>query len=55
MMSKINGRSGTICQTLREVYFHVDDEALKYKLRVCMAMAKSMNRRLHFYNERMAG
>lgn len=43
------GRQGTICQTLRDIYHVVSDESVQYKLRVCMAMAKAMNKKLKEY------
>lgn len=54
MMEKQGGRPGTICQELREVYYNIDSEDLKYKLRVCMAMVKSMHRRLNEYKENLS-
>jgi len=49
LMNKIHGRKGTICETLREVYREIDDPKLQKKVRVCVAMAKSMNKQLHKY------
>ena len=40
---------GTICQELREIYHMVDDEEAKIKIRVAMAMAKKIIRRLFMY------
>lgn len=48
------GRTGTICQTLRGIYHAIDNEGAKYQLRVCMAMAKSMNKRLKKYRSEYA-
>jgi len=49
MMNKEGGRAGTICETIRNVYHQIDNEDLRYQLRIAMAMAKSMNRRLKAY------
>jgi len=48
---ELHGRVGTICQSLRDIYHAVPNDDLKYKLRVCMAMAKAMNKRLKQYKE----
>ena len=39
----------TICQVLREIYGLSDDEDIKLKARVAMAMAKKMHERLKYY------
>ena len=49
MMNKEGGRAGTICETIRNVYHKIDNEDLRYQLRIAMAMAKSMHRRLKVY------
>lgn len=41
----------TICQTLRDLYQMTDDEEIKEKLRLAMAMAKAMHQRLKAYKE----
>ena len=43
------GDRGTICQTLRELYEVAENEKVKYKLRMCLAMAKAMAARLEAY------
>ena len=47
----IQGREGTICQSLRDIYHIIPDDDIKYKLRVCMAMVKAMNNKLKQYRE----
>ena len=47
----IQGREGTICQNLRDIYHAVSGDDLQYKIRVCMAMAKSMNTKLKQYKQ----
>ena len=39
----------SICQTLRDTYRMVEDEAVKEKLRLAWAMAKKMHERLKYY------
>lgn len=39
----------SICQFLRDMYHETDDSNLKLKIRVCMAMAKAMNKKLQEY------
>lgn len=39
----------TICQTLREIFQMSDNEEIKYKCRLAMAMAKKMQNRLLEY------
>jgi len=46
MLDGKHGGANSICQTLRNMYLKTDDEYMKYNLRLVMAMAKSMNRRL---------
>jgi hypothetical protein len=41
----------SICQTLRDIYHMSDDEELKMKCRLAMAMAKAMNEQLKRYKE----
>ena len=46
--SKYQGHN-SICQKLRDMYYEVSDEKVKMDIRVCMAMAKSMNKKLQYY------
>lgn len=39
----------SICQTIRDIYHMTDNEELKLKCRVAMAMTKAMNERLKEY------
>lgn len=39
----------SICQFLRDMYHETEDQNLKFKIRVCMAMAKAMNKKLQDY------
>lgn len=39
----------SICQTLRDMYHETDDENIRLKLRLCMAFAKAMNKKLQYY------
>lgn len=39
----------SICQTLRDMYHMTEDEAIRLKLRLAMAMAKAMNQKLQDY------
>jgi hypothetical protein len=41
----------TICQYLRDIYHMTDDEEIRFKLRVAMSMAKSMDKQLREYYE----
>jgi len=41
----------TICQYLRDIYMLTEDEEIKLKSRVAMAMAKKMHERLKKYKE----
>ena len=40
----------TICELLREIYYRTDDEQIKIKCRVAVAMAKAMDTRLRELN-----
>lgn len=42
----------TICQTLRDIYVLTDNEDIKYKCRLAMAMAKKMQDKLKEYREK---
>mgnify|MGYP007082026374 CR=1 FL=1 len=42
----------SICQTLRDIFHLTDDEEIKLKCRVGMAMAKAMQEQLKKYKER---
>lgn len=53
-MSRWQGHH-SICQTLRDMYHETDDENIKLKCRLCMAMAKSMNKKLQYYKHREEG
>lgn len=39
----------SICQKLRDLFHMTENEEMKLELRVCMAMAKSMNKKLQDY------
>jgi len=39
----------SICQTLRDLYHMTEDEEIRVKLRLAMAMAKAMNEQLQYY------
>ena len=39
----------TICQYIRDIYHMTDDEGIRLKLRVAMAMSKAMNQKLQDY------
>lgn len=39
----------SICQMLRDLYHMTADEDIRLKLRIAMAMAKSMNKKLQEY------
>ena len=39
----------SICQTLRDLYHMTEDEEIRVKLRLAMAMAKAMNEKLQYY------
>ena len=39
----------SICQWLRDMYHETDDANIKFKCRMCMAMAKAMNKKLQDY------
>jgi len=41
----------TICQMLRDIYILTDNEDIKLKCRIAMAMAKSMHNKLKQYKE----
>ena len=47
-MSRWQGHH-SICQMLRDMYHETNDENIKLKCRICMSMAKSMNKRLQYY------
>jgi len=42
----------TICQTLRDMYQMMDNEELRLKCRLAMAMAKAMNEKLKWYKNK---
>jgi len=42
----------TICATLRRIYLKIENEDVKYELRVAMSMAKSMHNKLKEYKEK---
>jgi len=42
----------TICQKLREIYILTDNEDIKLKCRIAMAMAKRMHNKLKEYREK---
>lgn len=44
----------TICQTLRDIWATTDDDEVKMKCRLAMAMAKAMHRKLKDYNQKFA-
>jgi hypothetical protein len=39
----------TICEVLREIYMEAENETIKYKCRLAMAMAKKMHNKLKEY------
>ena len=43
-------RECSICQLLRKIYHLTDDPEIKLELRVAVAMAKSMDKKLRSYN-----
>lgn len=45
----------TICQTIRDIYNMTDNEELKLKCRVAMAMTKAMNDKLQYYKHKEEG
>ena len=45
----------TICQTLRDMYHETDDKNIKLKIRLCVSMAKSMNKKLQYYKHIQQG
>ena len=51
-MFKKNGRTNTICQTLREIYWATDNETIQVRLREAVAMAKAMDARLKKYKRK---
>ncbi len=53
-MSKWQGHH-SICQTIRDMYHETDDQNIRLKLRLCMAMAKSMNKKLQYYKHIQEG
>ena len=53
-MSRWQGHH-SICQTLRDMYHETKDENIKLKIRLCMAMAKSMNKKLQYYKHIQEG
>lgn len=44
----------TICETLREIFMKTNDEEIKLKCRLAMAMAKKMHEKLKWYKEKNA-
>ncbi len=53
-MSRWQGHH-SICQTIRDMYHETDDENIRLKLRLCMAMAKAMNKKLQYYKHIQEG
>lgn len=45
----------TICQKLREIYQLTDNPLIKYKCRMAISMAKSMNDKLKKYRKQFDG
>jgi hypothetical protein len=41
----------TVCQTLRDIYALTENEDIKYKCRLAMAMCKAMHKRLKKYKK----
>lgn len=41
----------SICQTIRDIYHLTDNEELKLKCRVAMAMTKAMHEKLKWYSK----
>jgi len=54
MMRKRYAGHGTICQVLRDIYGLSDDEDVRLKCRLAMAMAKKMHDRPKYYKEQNA-
>jgi hypothetical protein len=52
MLRKRYHGHNTICQKLREIFVSTEDEEIKYKCRVAMAMAKKMHERLKHYKRK---
>lgn len=42
----------TICQMLRDIFQMTDNEDIRYKCRVAMAMSKKMHEKLKWYRDR---
>ena len=42
----------TICQTLREIYRMTNNEEIKLKCRIGLAMTKAMHKRLKYYKKK---
>jgi len=42
----------SICQTIRDIYHLTDNEELKLKCRLAMAMTKAMHERLKWYKSK---
>jgi len=45
----------SICQFLRDIYHKTNDEEIKLKCRVAVAMAKAMNEKLKWYKAKDLG
>lgn len=45
----------TICQTLRDIYHITDNQEVKLKCRLAVAMAKAMNEKLKWYKHQEEG
>ena len=41
----------TVCEVLREIYWHTDDEVVREKIREATIMAKKMDAKLREYKE----
>ena len=42
----------SVCQTLRDIYHMTDNDPIRMKCRLAMAMAKAMNEKLKWYKAR---
>lgn len=53
MMKQRYKGHNSICEKLREIYILTDDEEIKLRCRICVAMAKKMHDRLKWYKTMM--
>jgi len=55
MLRKRYHGHNTVCQLLREIYITTENEEIKLKCRVAMAMTKKMHNKLKEYKEKFNG